>query len=91
MPSPPKLTIDEFFEALSNAEERQELVGGFVRLLAHANQGQNVVRSNVLTALAPASRQEGYPTKLDQSCASSAATLQNPRRPNCLASPRPRF
>lgn len=52
--------VDEFFDAIAGSEERYELVEGIMRPLARANQGHNVIRSNVLAALAPSSKREGY-------------------------------
>lgn len=53
------LTVDEFFDAIAGNEERYELVEGFARRLVRADQGRNVIRSNVLAALVPAGKREG--------------------------------
>jgi Uma2 family endonuclease len=54
-----KLTIDEFFEAIAGREGRYELVGGVAYAMAHANQGHNVICSNVLAAFVLAGKQRG--------------------------------
>jgi Uma2 family endonuclease len=59
IPEDKKLTVNEFFEAVSDSEERYELVEGVVRLTARANERHNVIRSNVLAAFVPAGKQRG--------------------------------
>src|SRR5258708_22599851 len=54
-----ELTVDEFFEAISDSEERYELVEGVVHAMARAKQGHNVIRSNVLAAFVPAGKHRG--------------------------------
>ena len=48
--SQPKLTVDEFFEAISGADERYELIDGVAYAMAGAKEGHNVICSNVLVA-----------------------------------------
>jgi Uma2 family endonuclease len=45
--SQPKLTIDEFFKAISGADERYELINGVAYAMAGAKEGHNVICSNV--------------------------------------------
>jgi Uma2 family endonuclease len=59
IPEDKKLSVNEFFEAVSDSEERYELVEGVVRLMARANERHNVIRSNVLAAFVPAGKQRG--------------------------------
>jgi Uma2 family endonuclease len=54
-----KLAVDEFFEAISDSEERYELVEGVAHAMARAKEGHNVIRSNVLAAFVPAGKQRG--------------------------------
>jgi hypothetical protein len=54
-----RLTVDEFFEAISAREERYELVEGVAHAIARAKEGHNVIRSNVLAAFVPAGKQMG--------------------------------
>jgi Uma2 family endonuclease len=54
-----KLTVDEFFDAVSDSEERYELVDGVAHAMARAKEGHNVIRSNVLAAFVPAGKQRG--------------------------------
>jgi Uma2 family endonuclease len=54
-----KLTVDEFFEAISDSEERYELVEGVAHAMARAKEGHNVIRSNVLAAIVTAGKQRG--------------------------------
>jgi Uma2 family endonuclease len=54
-----KLTVDEFFDAVSDSEERYELVEGVAHAMARAKEGHNVIRSNVLAAFVPAGKQRG--------------------------------
>jgi Uma2 family endonuclease len=57
-----KLTIDEFFEAISGSEGRYELVGGVAYAMAGAKEGHNVICSNVQTAFVPAGKRKGCRT-----------------------------
>jgi Uma2 family endonuclease len=59
IPADKKLTVDEFFEAISDCEERYELVQGVPHSMARAKEGHNVIRSNVLAAFVPAGKQRG--------------------------------
>jgi Uma2 family endonuclease len=59
IPEEKKLTVDEFFEAISDSEERYELVEGVAHAMARAKEGHNVIRSNVLAAFVPAGKQKG--------------------------------
>jgi Uma2 family endonuclease len=43
--SHPKLTVDEFFEAISGADGRYELINGVAYAMAGAKEGHNVVVS----------------------------------------------
>jgi Uma2 family endonuclease len=43
--SQPKLTVDEFFEAISGADERYELINGVAYAMAGAKEGHNVICS----------------------------------------------
>ena len=61
-PEHDKLTIEEFFEAISVSEGRYELVGGVAYAMAGAKEGHNVIRSNVQTALVPAGKRKGCRT-----------------------------
>jgi Uma2 family endonuclease len=54
-----KLTVDEFFKAISDSEVRFELVEGVVHAMARATQGHGVIRSNVLSAFVPAGKHRG--------------------------------
>ena len=60
--SQPKLTVDEFFEAISGADERYELINGVAYAMAGAKEGHNVICSNVLVAIAPAGKKSGCRT-----------------------------
>jgi len=62
IPEHGKLTVDEFFEAISGTEGRYELVGGVAYAMAGAKEGHNVICSNVLTAFVPAGKQKGCRT-----------------------------
>jgi Uma2 family endonuclease len=57
--SQPKLTVDEFFDAISGADGRYELVNGVAYAMAGAKEGHNVICSNVLVAVAPAGKKSG--------------------------------
>jgi Uma2 family endonuclease len=59
IPEEKKLTVDEFFEAISDSEERYELVEGVAHAMARAKEGHNVIRSNVLAAFVPAGKLRG--------------------------------
>jgi Uma2 family endonuclease len=59
IPGEKKLTVDEFFEAISAGDERYELIEGVAHVMARAKQGHNVIRSNVLAAFVPAGKQRG--------------------------------
>jgi Uma2 family endonuclease len=59
IPEEKKLTVDEFFEAISDGEERYELVEGVAHAMARAKEGHNVIRSNVLAAFVPAGKLRG--------------------------------
>ena len=60
--SQPKLTVDEFFEAISGADERYELINGVAYAMAGAKEGHNVICSNVLVAIAPDGKKKGCRT-----------------------------
>lgn len=60
--SHPKLTIDEFFEAISGADERYELINGVAYAMTGGNEGHNVICSNVLVAIVPAGKKSGCRT-----------------------------
>lgn len=62
IPEYEKLTVDEFFEAISGSEGRYELVGGVAYAVAGANEGHNVICSNVQTAFVPAGKRKGCRT-----------------------------
>jgi Uma2 family endonuclease len=62
IPGHEKLTIDEFFDAISGSEGRYELVGGIAYAMAGAKEGHNVICSNVQTAFVPAGKQKGCRT-----------------------------
>lgn len=57
-----KLTIDEFFAAISGSEIRYELVSGIAYAMAGAKEGHNVISSNVQTAFVPAGKRKGWRT-----------------------------
>ncbi|MGY4480147.1 Uma2 family endonuclease [Bradyrhizobium sp. USDA 3364] len=57
-----KLSIDEFFDAISGSEVRYELVSGIAYAVAGANEGHNVICSNVQTAFVPAGKRKGCRT-----------------------------
>ena len=59
IPEHEKLTVDEFFDAISGSEGRYELVGGIAYAMAGAKEGHNVICSNVQTAFVPAGKQKG--------------------------------
>jgi Uma2 family endonuclease len=60
--SQPKLTVDKFFEAISGADERYELINGVAYAIDGAKEGHNVICSNVLVAIAPAGKKSGCRT-----------------------------
>ena len=60
--SQPKLTVDEFFEAISGADERYEFINGVAYAIDGAKEGHNVICSNVLVAIAPAGKKSGCRT-----------------------------
>lgn len=60
--SQPKLTVDEFFEIISGADERYELINGVAYAMAGAKEGHNVISSNVLVAIAPSGKRSGCRT-----------------------------
>ena len=62
IPEHEKLTIGEFFEAISGSEGRFELVGGVAYAMAGAKEGHNVICSNVQTAFVPAGKRKGCRT-----------------------------
>jgi hypothetical protein len=53
------LTVDEFFEPISGSEGRYELVSGVARAMTRAQEGHNIIRSNVLAAFVPAGKRKG--------------------------------
>lgn len=57
-----KLSIDEFFEAISGQEGRYELVDGVAYAMAGAKQGHNVICSNIQTVMVPAGKKAGCRT-----------------------------
>lgn len=57
-----KLTVDEFFKAISGADERYELIDGVAYAMAGAKEGHNVICSNVLVAIVPAGKKSGCRT-----------------------------
>ena len=59
IPEHEKLTVDEFFDAISGSEGRYELVGGIAYAMAGAKEGHNVICSNVQTAFCPGRKAEG--------------------------------
>jgi Uma2 family endonuclease len=74
-----KLTIDEFFEAISGRDGRYELVGGVVHAIPGARQGHNVIRSNVLTAFLPAGKRKGCrATSVNTGVQTGPATIRYP-------------
>lgn len=62
IPEHEKLSIDDFFDAISGSEVRYELVGGIAYAMAGAKEGHNVICSNVLTAFVPAGKKKGCRT-----------------------------
>jgi hypothetical protein len=62
IPEHEKLSIDDFFDAISGSEVRYELVGGVAYAMAGAKEGHNVVCSNVQTAFVPAGKKKGCRT-----------------------------
>ena len=62
IPEHEKLTVDEFFDAISGSEGCYELVGGIAYAMAGAKEGHNVICSNVQTAFVPAGKQKGCRT-----------------------------
>lgn len=60
--SQPKLTVDAFFEAISGADGRYELINGVAYAMAGAKEGHNVICSNVLVAIAPGGKKMGCRT-----------------------------
>lgn len=59
IPEHEKLTVDEFFEAIAGRDGRYELAAGLAYAIAGANQGHNVICSNVLAAFVLAGKQRG--------------------------------
>jgi Uma2 family endonuclease len=57
-----KLTVDQFFDAISGADERYELINGVAYAMAGAKEGHNVICGNVLVAIAPAGKKSGCRT-----------------------------
>lgn len=57
-----KLSIEQFFRAISGGGSHCELVGGIAYAMADATEGHNVICSNVLTAFVPAGKKKGYRT-----------------------------
>ncbi len=51
IPECEKLSIDDFFDAISGIQVRYELVGGVGYAMAGAKEGRNVMSSDVQTAL----------------------------------------
>ena len=77
--SQPKLTVDEFFEAISGADERYELINGVAYAMAGAKEGHNVICSNVLVAIAPAGKKSGCrTTSSDTSVQTGPDTVRYP-------------
>src|ERR1700733_8989074 len=62
IPEYEKLSIDDFFDAISGSEVRYELVGGVAYAIASAKGGHNVICSNVQTAFVPAGKKKGCRT-----------------------------
>jgi len=62
IPEHEKLTIDEFFAAISGREGRYELVKSVAYAMAGAKEGHNVICSNVQTAIVPAGKRAGCRT-----------------------------
>jgi Uma2 family endonuclease len=74
-----KLTVDEFFEAISDSEERYELVEGVAHAMARAKEGHNVIRSNVLAAIVTAGKQRGCrATSVNTAVQSGPDTIRYP-------------
>src|SRR5258708_33911671 len=77
--SQPKLTVDEFFEAISGADERYELINGVAYAMAGATEGHNVICSNVLIAIAPEGKKKGCPTtSRDTAVQNGPSTIRYP-------------
>ncbi|MDE5443204.1 hypothetical protein GWG65_17450 [Bradyrhizobium sp. CSA207] len=57
-----KLTIKEFFDAISGVEGHYELVAGVAYAMADANEAHNVICSNVQTVFVPAGKHKGWRT-----------------------------
>jgi Uma2 family endonuclease len=77
--SHPKLTVDEFFEAISGADERYELIDGVAYAMAGAKEGHNVICSNVLIAIAPAGKKKGCrTTSSDTAVQTGPSTVRYP-------------
>lgn len=75
----PKLTVDAFFEAISGADERYELINGVAYAMAGAKEGHNVICSNVLVAMAPAGKKKGgRTTSSDTAVQTGPATVRYP-------------
>lgn len=62
VPGHDKLTVAEFFAAISGRDGRYELVNGVAYAMAGAKEGHNVICSNVQTALVPAGKAKGCRT-----------------------------
>ncbi|MGY3582056.1 Uma2 family endonuclease [Bradyrhizobium sp. USDA 4341] len=58
IPEHEKLTINEFFDAVSGSDGHYELVGGIAYAMACANEAHNVICRNVQTAFVPAGKQK---------------------------------
>ena len=77
--SQPKFTVDGFFEAISGADERYELINGVAYAMAGAKEGHNVICSNVLIAIAPEGKKKGCrTTSSDTAVQTGPATIRYP-------------
>lgn len=79
IPDHEKISIDDFFEAISGQEGRYELVHGVAYAMAGAKQGHNVICSNIQTALVPAGKKAGCrTTSSDTAVQTGPATVRYP-------------
>lgn len=97
-PDHERLSIEEFFEAISGRDGRYELINGVAYAMAGAKQGHNVICSNVQTALVPAGKKAGCrTTSSDTAIQTGPSTVRypdvvvdcGPANPNSLLASKP--
>jgi Uma2 family endonuclease len=79
VPVEEKLTVRQFLEDIGGQDGRFELVRGVAYVLAGAQEGHNVVCSNVLTTLVPAGKRKGCrTTSSDTAVQTGPDTVRSP-------------